>query len=161
MKQYNRQKTVEYAKKWAYLRNPNYYNFDNVGGDCTNFVSQCIYAGSGVMNYNKKNGWYYLNGNNKSPSWTGVQYLYNFLIQNRGIGPTGVKIEQKNLQIGDIAQLSFDEKFFSHSLIIVKIDNPKNIDNIYIAAHTNDAYNRKLSSYGAKKIRYVHIEGEN
>lgn len=24
------------------------------------------------MNYSKNNGWYYINGNNKSPSWTGV-----------------------------------------------------------------------------------------
>ena len=49
---YNRQKVYEYAKKWAYGRNPKYYNFDPVGGDCTNFVSQCIYSGCGQMNYN-------------------------------------------------------------------------------------------------------------
>ena len=38
--EYNRQKAIEYAKKWAYGRNSNYYNFDSVGGDCTSFVSQ-------------------------------------------------------------------------------------------------------------------------
>ena len=43
-KRYDRQKVIEYAKKWAYLRNPKYYNFDSVGGDCTSFASQCIYA---------------------------------------------------------------------------------------------------------------------
>ena len=32
---YNRQKTIEYANKWAFSRNPKYYNFDNIGGDCT------------------------------------------------------------------------------------------------------------------------------
>ncbi len=52
-REYQREKAVEYAKKWAYRRNPEYYNYDAVGGDCTNFVSQCIYAGSQVMNYNK------------------------------------------------------------------------------------------------------------
>ena len=46
---YNRQKVVEYARKWAYGRNPAYYNFEPVGGDCTSFVSQCIYEGSKVM----------------------------------------------------------------------------------------------------------------
>ena len=55
---YNRKNVYEYAKKWAYGRNPRYYNFDPVGGDCTNFVSQCIYAGYGQMNYDKNNGWY-------------------------------------------------------------------------------------------------------
>ena len=86
---YDRQKVYNYAKKWAYSRNPKYYNYDPVGGDCTNFVSQCIYAGCNQMNYNKSNGWYYINGNNKSPSWTGVQFLYNFLINNKTVGPSG------------------------------------------------------------------------
>ena len=57
VKEYNREKAVEYAIKWAYKRNPKYYNFDSVGGDCTSFISQCIYAGSGIMNYKKHIGW--------------------------------------------------------------------------------------------------------
>ena len=51
---YEREKVLKYAKRWAYDRNPQFYNFDNVGGDCTSFVSQCILAGSKVMNYDKK-----------------------------------------------------------------------------------------------------------
>ena len=35
---------VNYARKWAFSRNPAYYDFENIGGDCTNFVSQCLYA---------------------------------------------------------------------------------------------------------------------
>lgn len=45
-KSYKRNLAVAYAKKWALSRNPKYYNFDPVGGDCTNFISQCLYAGS-------------------------------------------------------------------------------------------------------------------
>jgi len=33
---YNRVKAVEYAHKWAFGRNPKYFNFDKLGGDCTN-----------------------------------------------------------------------------------------------------------------------------
>lgn len=55
------------------------------GGDCTSFASQCIYAGSKVMNYNKNNGWYYNSGNDKSSSWSGVEFLYNFLTTNKGV----------------------------------------------------------------------------
>ena len=50
---YDRKQAIKYAKAWAYFRNPNYYNFDNIGGDCTNYISQCIYAGCRVMNYEK------------------------------------------------------------------------------------------------------------
>ncbi len=39
-----------YAHLWAYGRNPRYYDYEGIGGDCTNFASQCIYAGAGVMN---------------------------------------------------------------------------------------------------------------
>ena len=46
--QYNRTATYEYAKKWAYTRNPKYYSFDNIGGDCTIFISQCIYEGAKI-----------------------------------------------------------------------------------------------------------------
>ena len=88
MREYNRKEAVEYAKIWAYKRNPKYYNFDTVGGDCTSFVSQCIYAGAKVMNYSTY-GWFYKNGYNKSASWSGVEYLYKFLVNNKQTGPYG------------------------------------------------------------------------
>ena len=75
---YNRQRVYDYAKKWAFDRNPKYYNFDPLGGDCTSFVSQCIYEGAKTMNYTQDKGWYYIDGNHKSPSWSGVEFLYNF-----------------------------------------------------------------------------------
>ncbi len=156
---YDRAKAVEYAKKWAYGRNPKYYNFDNIGGDCTSFISQCIYAGSKVMNYTKNTGWYYNSINDRSPSWSSVEYLYNFLINNKGIGPRGSNVGIDKLEIGDLIQLSFDGVKFSHTLIIVDIDTPKILDNIYIASHTYDSYNRRVSSYNFQNIRYIHIEG--
>lgn len=55
MKTYNRESVYQYAKNWAFSRNPKYYNFDSIGGDCTNFASQCVYAGCNEMNYNKNN----------------------------------------------------------------------------------------------------------
>jgi len=39
---YNRNKAIEYAHKWSHGRNPVYYDFDNIGSDCTNFISQCL-----------------------------------------------------------------------------------------------------------------------
>ena len=48
---YDRRLAVNYAKKWALSRNPKYYDYDNLGGDCTNFISQCIYAGAKDRRY--------------------------------------------------------------------------------------------------------------
>ena len=71
-KNYDRISAINYAKKWALSRNPRYYNFDAVGGDCTSFISQCLFAGSQKMNYNYENGWYYNNGYDKSFVGTGI-----------------------------------------------------------------------------------------
>ena len=156
LKEYNRTEVYEYAEKWAYNRNPKYYNYDKLGGDCTNFASQCIYAGCKQMNYNRINGWYYINGNDKSPSWTGVEFLYNFLISNTGPGPLGKIVDINNIEIGDIIQLSFDGKIFSHTLVVVQ--NGTNIYNTLIACHTDDAWGKKVSDYSFKKYRSIHIK---
>ena len=159
VREYNREKVAQYAKKWALKRNPNYYNFDPVGGDCTSFASQSIYAGAGIMNYNT-NGWYYKNGYDKSPSWSGVEYLYKFLTTNNSIGPFGKKVKIDEIQKGDVIQLSFDGVKFHHSLVVVDISNNLKIpSNIRIATHTEDAYNRRLSTYTYEKIRYIKIKG--
>ena len=156
--EYDRKAAIEYAKKWVYKRNDKYYNFDSVGGDCTNFISQCLYAGSKVMNYKKDVGWYYINGNSKSPSWTGVQYLYDFLITNKEVGPFGKEVNQGKIELGDVAQLSFDGIKYVHSLIITKIKNPYDLSEIKIASHTFDSFDKPILEYVYKKIRFIHIE---
>ena len=150
---YNRKLAVEYARKWALSRNPAYYNYDKIGGDCTNFISQCLYAGKREMNY-RGYGWYYNNANNKSASWTGVEYLYKFLINNKNEGPRGILIDKSDLEIGDIIQLSFDGIVYGHSLIVSEISGKE----IKICAHTIDSKDRSLDSYIYKKIRFLHIK---
>ena len=59
--------------------------------------------------------------------------------------------------VGDIAQLSFNEISFEHSLIIIKIDDISNLNKIYIASHTFDSLDKKISKYSFKKIRFIHI----
>lgn len=152
---YNRQKVYDYAKKWSYDRNPKYYNYDSIGGDCTNFGSQCIFAGCNQMNYSKNNGWYYINGNNKSPSWTGVEFLFNFLTSNKGLGPKGEVSNINTLDIGDIVQLSFNGTTFSHTLIVIK--NGLSVYDTLIAAHTDDVFGKSVAQYSFQKYRCIHI----
>lgn len=151
-KNYDRSTAINYAKKWALSRNPRYYNFDAVGGDCTSFVSQCLYAGSNQMNYNLENGWYYKNGYDKSPSWSGVEFLYKFLTTNNNYGPRGKEVSQNEIQPGDIAQLSFSGNKFEHSLFILDSTS------LAVAAHTYDVLGKKISEYNFSKIRFIHIQ---
>ena len=128
-------------------------------GDCTSFASQCLYAGSNTMNYTKDTGWYYINGNNKSPSWSGVEFLYQFLINNKSVGPYGRNAKREEMELGDIAQLSFDGQKFKHTLVIVNIENRFSLSGIKIASHTYDSFNKAISEYSFQKIRFIKIEG--
>ena len=42
---YDREKVYKYAEKYWKNYNKNYYNYNPMGGDCANFVSQCLIAG--------------------------------------------------------------------------------------------------------------------
>ena len=150
----NIQNGLNYARRWAYSRNPEYYDFDTLGGDCTNFVSQCIYAEGAVMNYTKDTGWYYISLNDRAAAWTGVEYFCRFIINNKGTGPFGELVPLYNAQSGDVIQLGGDMGFY-HSLYVISVINGI----IYVAAHTNDTYARPLDTYLFDKARCIHIIG--
>ena len=157
---YNRRAAVRYAHRWANSRNPNFYDYEELGGDCTNFASQCLYAGTGVMNFTPTYGWYYLNANEKSPSWTGVPYFYNFITRaEENPGPFGLETTLDNLEPGDFVQLRFNGQVFGHTPIIVAMGDPPTLENTLVAAHSYDADYRPLSTYEYQKIRFVHIIG--
>ena len=157
---YQRFAAVEYALKWAYARNPRFYDFEDLGGDCTNFVSQCLYAGCGVMNYSGfVDGWYYIDGNDRSASWTGVQYLRRFLLNNKGTGVYGEEAPLARMEPGDVIQLRNRDGVLYHSLFVSYVKQPVIPENIFICAHSVDARDRRLSTYNYTAAECIHILG--
>ena len=164
---YNRKAAVEYARRWAFSRNPKYYDFRRLGGDCTNFASQCLYAGAGVMNFTPEVGWFYRSLNDRAAAWTGVDFFYRFLTNNlndpetltqgvgNGVGPFAETTGLERAEIGDFLQLGGTEGDFYHSLVIVGFSGKLPL----VAAHTNDAYNRPLTAYSFARLRCLHILG--
>lgn len=152
---YNRTFALEYARRWAFDRNPLFYNFAGIGGDCTSFVSQCVYAGCCEMNYSAENGWYYSNLDNRSPSWSGVSYFFNFMVTNKGNGPFGEETDENGLEIGDVIQLQNSQGQFYHTLLVTGVED----DTYLVSAHTDDAFDRRLDSYNYAGIRFIHIMG--
>ncbi len=154
---YNRQKAVAYARRWAYGFNPLFYNFDQIGGDCTNFASQCLFAGGLPMNFTPVFGWYYLNVNNRAPAWTGVNELYDFLITNTEKGPKAVEVGFDRIELADLIQLDFGgDGRFDHTPIIVDVGR-RTPETILVAAHSYAAYRRPLATYNYRAIRCLHI----
>ncbi len=158
--EYDRLKALNYAHKWALEPNPAYYDFSKIGGDCTNFISQVLFAGTGYMNYTVDTGWYYIDVNNRAPAWTGVNFLYSFLINNRSVGPLGVEVNIRDIELGDIIQLSFNSPHeFNHSLIVVNTGVYPDFNNIQIATHSDNRDYYPLLNYNWKYIRFLHIKG--
>ena len=159
---YQRERAVEYALRWALSRNPLFPDFAGIGGDCTNFVSQAVLAGTCVMNDTLDFGWYYFSPENRAPAWTGVQFFYDFITgapdfaaENGGEGPYGAEIDTTALQVGDVVQLANDAGVYYHTLMVTGFDG----DEILVSAHTNDARNRPLSTYNYAAVRFLQIQG--
>ncbi|MEN4479076.1 amidase domain-containing protein [Mycolicibacterium cosmeticum] len=100
-----RKRAIAYADEWAgsesdpHKHNPDYANFGDGGGDCTNFASQVMRAGGfqdvgdGIDDWHRGDAddWYYNNGmhvpgNDRSNTWSVAQANRDFVTQqsNRG-----------------------------------------------------------------------------
>ena len=154
-RRYNRENAVQYARTWALSRNPLFYNYTGQGGDCTNFVSQAVLAGSCQMNYTQTFGWYYIDSEDRTASWTGVEFFYDFITGNRGVGPYGTEISENEAEVGDVVQLARGGDFY-HTLFISGFDTN---GEVLVSAHSDDALDRPLSTYNFEAARFVHIIG--
>lgn len=159
---YEREKALQYARRWALARNPLFFNFTGVGGDCTNFVSQAVLAGSCVMNFTPDFGWYYISPDDRAPAFTGVEFFWDFftgapdfISVNGGVGPFGREVERDDVMLGDVVQLGRADGDYYHTLLVTAISG----EEIFVSAHSNDVYNRPLSAYNAPLLRFLHIEG--
>lgn len=164
-KPYNRARAVEYARRWALSRNPLFFDFTGGGGNCTNFVSQSLLAGSLVMDSTETFGWYYKSVDERSPSWTGVREFYEFMCglgdfpsKNERVGPFCTEVARERVEIGDVVQLANTQGRFYHSLLVSGFD--ENGD-ILICAQSNDALDRPLSTYRYAAARFLHVDSVN
>lgn len=154
IERYDRPRALEYAQTWAFARNPKFMDFSKLGGDCTNFVSQCLYAGSRTMNFTPNTGWYYIAPGKYAPAWSGVRFLHRFLTTNEGAGPFGEAVSAGLVQPADVVFLSDGRRYY-HSLLVTDI----RAGEILVAAHTFDAFDRPLSTYTYDSARMIHILG--
>ena len=63
---YSPTKALAYAQKWWNSRNPDYFAYSGKGGDCANFLSQCLFAGGLKMDET----WYSYSSSAAQTSWS-------------------------------------------------------------------------------------------
>ena len=159
---YDREKAVEYARKWALSRNPLFVDFTGRGGNCTSFVSQALLAGAPVMDFTPTFGWYYRTIDDRAPAWSSVEALYDFLTKSGdftdriGEGPFARLVQSPSeIEIGDVVQLANTDGDFYHTLIISGFED----GDILVCAHSDDSLDRKLSTYNFATMRILHVLG--
>ncbi len=169
--EYNRNGVVNYAHRWATAappyNHPPYDDFTNLGGDCTNFISQAIHEGStAAMVGSNTFGWYYNNMDDRAAAWTNVTAMYNFITQYLvwPAGPEGCDVAQYQAYEGDLIQYDWtNDGIWDHGVIIVHSEDYGSQNRYHwVAAHTDDVDNYPFTSYIYNHpnmvYRFVHIE---
>lgn len=156
--QLNRDKMKLYQEKNYDKRPKRWGNFNDMGGDCTNYASQVIFSGGASMIKNQNNNWYYYGYNNRSPSWTGVNELSSFLHRKGGIGVHGEDyLKASELLVGDIIQLDLENLGKNtHTAVIY---NPKGyLGSIpTISSHSFDRLNEPIFVFNYYTITPIHL----
>ncbi|MEK3785328.1 amidase domain-containing protein [Paenibacillus sp. FSL K6-1230] len=123
---YRREEAVAYADRWWDSYNPEFEAFDV---DCTNYVSQCLFAGGAPIHYTGKreSGWWYKGRSSGKELWSFSWAVSNAL--ERYLGASGrsfdaVPVERpEQLMLGDVISYDWDgDGTFQHSAIVTAFD---------------------------------------
>lgn len=184
---YNRNAAYKWAHTYWNNYSTEYVNLGDQeweGGDCTNFVSQCLRAGGANNDKVGSYQWYYNSNSNTNTekdsyswSWSTARGLNYILLGNYGANETGPKGTQKAITgdieynasigqfitLGDIIQYQWKPTMkITHSAVIVDMlyNSSKERYEPVIAEHTYDSWYTPWIN-NAYKTYFVHIEGIN
>jgi len=118
---YNREAAVEYAETWWNSYNPAFPRFTV---NCTNFVSQCLYAGGAPMREepNREQGWW-CTDRNWSFSWS-VSHSFYWYLKGSTTGLRATEVPSaEDLYPGDVICYDFQgDNRWDHTTIVVTKD---------------------------------------
>lgn len=156
---YDRTRAYQYAERWWNDHNPQY---TNMGVDCTNYVSQILFAGGlpMVRTGKRQSGWWYSHkGNTWSYSWAVAHALSRYLSTSGGAFHTQIVAGPEALDIGDV--ISYDWQGsgrYDHNTVVTGFD-PQGLP--LVNAHTVNSHQRFFSyadSYAwTPRTRYLFI----
>jgi cell wall-associated NlpC family hydrolase len=168
---YFRDDAVRYALKYALT--PNYlYRYlpshGEGGGDCSNFISQCLMAGGAHMDHSPPRPWWYNNNGTQdtrndtwSVSWSVAHSLYWCLKARYNLNLPGLKgmevYDLGLLEHGDIIQYENNGGVIYHSAIITDFTYQGGRKAPLISQHSFDALNISCIKPAAKKMHFIKI----
>ncbi|MGL4345593.1 MAG: amidase domain-containing protein [Cellulosilyticaceae bacterium] len=167
---YNAAAAIGYAYRYAKNPNPKWHNYEQYGGNCTNFISQCLFAGGmpfDTVGKSEASKWYWYSDQERTPSWTAATAFKNYLLASQKDGQ-GIQMRlgsKEELRLGDVVQLG-DLKETRHSMLVVgfiRSDEPPHQVIDWLVAQNSvtklgRAYGIPLSSKPDDRLYYL-IDG--
>ncbi|MDO4198836.1 MAG: amidase domain-containing protein [Erysipelotrichaceae bacterium] len=170
---YNRDAAVAYADQYFNTRNPDWYNFDEIGGNCQNYASQAILAGGIPMDYTGAGQWKCYgasstvmpeidnseNASGRTASWVNVNYFYEYAINNTGYGMAAENVLNIFFaEPGDIIQVSYnDANNMAHTTIVSKVVD----GHALVDSNSIDMKDYPIEAYVYPYRRLIKILGYN
>lgn len=167
----SQRKAQEYANRYYKNYNKAYPDWNSYGGDCANFVSQCLYAGDKVMknfngNVNDSSNWFSY-GNITDPSrvagsWRGAN-MFKWHWANRAYGFKDFFLSDPKAirMIYDYADIAYPVSVFkegsstaTHTMIINGFFN-KDKD-VSLAQHTGSRNNKRAANISKNYVLRVY-----
>lgn len=164
---YDRRAAAEYADRWWESGNPAFLEFEV---DCSNYVSQCIFAGGAPMNYTDRRnaGWWYRGRSGSrelwSYSWAVANSLRSYLAASRS-GLRALQVETpQQLEEGDVICYSWlGDGRYGHSTVVAAIDgNGMPLVNAHTVSskHRYWDYRDSYAWTNNTQYRFFHIADE-
>lgn len=157
---YDRLRAVRYADLWWNGYNP---AFARMAVDCTNFISQCLWAGNVKMRGagDRSSGWWYKFGSNASSagwsySWSTSHALMLFLRNQLG---AHVVASARELKAGDVIFYDWEGNGqYHHSTIVTDFDAS---GDPLVNAHTDASFHRHFAYLDSRawtpRTKYVFV----
>ena len=166
---YRREEAAAYAERWWNEPNPSYEQFEV---NCTNYVSQCLFAGRVPMNYTgrRESGWWYKGRSNGrewwSYSWAVADSLVRYLSRPRGAGLQAHAVgAAEDLRVGDVIGYDWDGSGrFGHNAIVTAFapDGAPLVNaNTVSSRHRYWDYRDSYAWTERTRYRFFHIADED
>jgi len=153
-KSFDRQAAARYAIKYGLNYNPEWPSDKGLGGDCTNFVSQALYAGGwtmiqrGTILGSERDGGSWYSGKagsgprDRSRTWAAAANFAQFLTS----AGRARRCEIKELALGDVVQLHHFN-IVHHTVVVTGVlpDSVTRKPIPFVTYHTRDVLQRPLS----------------
>lgn len=168
---YDREAALSYADQYALDRNGEWPDYTGAGGNCQNYVSQCLLAGGIPMDLSGPQVWKWYGSTpsdseaaaGRSGSWTGVDQFVAYAGENTGFGLAAeVDAPYFSGQPGDLLEMGTAGNW-RHTVIIRSLvtDGQGETVDYLVNSNTSDMRSYPASLYGYPVFALTRIAGWN